>query len=194
MLARSRHVIVRHTAHTVFTTRHFHRTDYSPGLTGVPLRCVRAVDRLLPCIDDYLTAATAARCRQVVLLAAGLDTRAFRSGWRPDGTLWVTATHHISFSLGFALQQLGYRIINNLVWEKPDPVPNALHTAFTQTKAVANCPRRRLPRAPERPEDGGHLERAHGEFDVQSVSFTYRRHEWRAAVCAPAPPPSRPRG
>jgi methyltransferase (TIGR00027 family) len=28
--------------------------------------------------DDYLTAAA---CRQVVLLAAGLDTRAFRSGW-----------------------------------------------------------------------------------------------------------------
>ena len=31
--------------------------------------------------DDYLAAATAAACRQVVLLAAGLDTRAFRSGW-----------------------------------------------------------------------------------------------------------------
>jgi len=31
--------------------------------------------------DDYLTAATAAACRQVVLLAADLDTRAFRSGW-----------------------------------------------------------------------------------------------------------------
>jgi methyltransferase (TIGR00027 family) len=31
--------------------------------------------------DDYLTAATAAACRQVVLLAAGLDPRAFRSGW-----------------------------------------------------------------------------------------------------------------
>jgi methyltransferase (TIGR00027 family) len=31
--------------------------------------------------DDYLTAATAAGCRQVVLLAAGLDTRAFRLAW-----------------------------------------------------------------------------------------------------------------
>ena len=34
--------------------------------------------------DDYLMAATAAGCRQVVLLAAGLDTRAFRLPW-PDG-------------------------------------------------------------------------------------------------------------
>jgi methyltransferase (TIGR00027 family) len=34
--------------------------------------------------DDYLTAATAAGCRQVVLLAAGLDTRAFRLAWPQD--------------------------------------------------------------------------------------------------------------
>ena len=32
--------------------------------------------------DDYLTAATAAGCSQVVLLAAGLDTRAFRLAWQ----------------------------------------------------------------------------------------------------------------
>jgi methyltransferase (TIGR00027 family) len=35
--------------------------------------------------DDFLTAATAAGSRQVVLLAAGLDTRAFRLAW-PTGT------------------------------------------------------------------------------------------------------------
>jgi methyltransferase (TIGR00027 family) len=35
--------------------------------------------------DDYLTAACDAGCRQVVLLAAGLDTRAFRLQW-PAGT------------------------------------------------------------------------------------------------------------
>ncbi|HEV2781442.1 MAG TPA: SAM-dependent methyltransferase [Actinophytocola sp.] len=34
--------------------------------------------------DDYLLRAAAAGCRQVVLLAAGLDTRAFRLDW-PDG-------------------------------------------------------------------------------------------------------------
>jgi methyltransferase (TIGR00027 family) len=34
--------------------------------------------------DDYLLAATAAGCRQVVLVAAGLDARAFRLAW-PDG-------------------------------------------------------------------------------------------------------------
>jgi site-specific DNA-methyltransferase (adenine-specific) len=30
---------------------------------------------------------------------------------KPEGTLWVTGTHHIVFSLGFANQRLGYRII-----------------------------------------------------------------------------------
>ncbi len=50
---------------------------------------------------------------------------------KPDGTLWVTGTHHVIFSIGFALQSLGYRIINQIAWAKPDPVPNALHTAFT---------------------------------------------------------------
>lgn len=50
---------------------------------------------------------------------------------KPDGTIWVTGTHHIIFSIGFALQSLKFKIINDITWEKPDPPPNALHTAFT---------------------------------------------------------------
>ncbi|MDQ4129149.1 MAG: site-specific DNA-methyltransferase [Actinomycetota bacterium] len=50
---------------------------------------------------------------------------------KPDGTIWVTGTHHIIFSIGFALQSLGFKVINQITWEKPDPPPNALHTAFT---------------------------------------------------------------
>jgi site-specific DNA-methyltransferase (adenine-specific) len=48
-----------------------------------------------------------------------------------DGTIWVTGTHHIIFSLGFALQTMQFKIINQITWAKPDPPPNALHTAFT---------------------------------------------------------------
>jgi site-specific DNA-methyltransferase (adenine-specific) len=50
---------------------------------------------------------------------------------KPDGTIWVTGTHHIIFSLGFALQSMGFKLINQITWAKPDPPPNALHTAFT---------------------------------------------------------------
>ena len=31
---------------------------------------------------------------------------------KPGGTIWVSGTHHVIFSLGFALQTLGFRIIN----------------------------------------------------------------------------------
>ena len=54
----------------------------------------------------------------------------------PDGTIWVTGTHHIIFSLGFALQTMKFRIINQITWAKPDPPPNALHTVFTHMKTV----------------------------------------------------------
>jgi site-specific DNA-methyltransferase (adenine-specific) len=33
---------------------------------------------------------------------------------KPDGTLWVSGTHHVVFSLGFALQSLEFRIINQI--------------------------------------------------------------------------------
>ena len=50
---------------------------------------------------------------------------------KPGGTIWVSGTHHIIFSIGFALQSLRFKIINDITWQKPDPPPNALHTAFT---------------------------------------------------------------
>jgi site-specific DNA-methyltransferase (adenine-specific) len=50
---------------------------------------------------------------------------------KPEGTIWVTGTHHIIFSLGFALQSMKFKVINQITWEKPDPPTNALHTSFT---------------------------------------------------------------
>ena len=67
------------------------------------------------------------------------EDHAFNERWlrearrvlKPGGTIWVSGTHHIIFSIGFALQTLGLKVINSVAWEKPDPPPNALHTAFT---------------------------------------------------------------
>jgi hypothetical protein len=56
---------------------------------------------------------------------------------KPDGTIWVSGTYHVIFSIGFALQSSGFRIINSVVREKPDPSPNARRTAFTHPKAAA---------------------------------------------------------
>jgi len=58
---------------------------------------------------------------------------------KPGGTIWVTGTHHIIFSLSFALQTMKLKLIN-VTWAKPDPPPNALHTALTHLKAVESAP------------------------------------------------------
>jgi len=52
---------------------------------------------------------------------------------KPNGTIWLTGTHHIIFSLGYALQQLGFKILNNIVWEKPNPPPNLACRSFTHS-------------------------------------------------------------
>jgi hypothetical protein len=40
---------------------------------------------------------------------------------KPNGSIWVTGTHHVIFSVGFAMQQLGFKILNDIAWEKPNP-------------------------------------------------------------------------
>ena len=52
---------------------------------------------------------------------------------KPNGTLWVTGTHHVIFSVGFAMQQLGFKILNDIAWEKPNPPPNLSCRYFTHS-------------------------------------------------------------
>jgi site-specific DNA-methyltransferase (adenine-specific) len=43
---------------------------------------------------------------------------------KPNGTLAVSGTYHSIFQCGYAIQTLGYRILNDLVWFKPNAAPN----------------------------------------------------------------------
>ena len=43
---------------------------------------------------------------------------------KPAGTIWVTGTLHIYLSVGMAMTQLGFRILNDIIWEKSNPPPN----------------------------------------------------------------------
>ena len=52
---------------------------------------------------------------------------------RPNGTIWVTGTSHIIFSVGYAMQQLGFKILNDIAWEKPNPPPNLSCRYFTHS-------------------------------------------------------------
>ncbi len=50
---------------------------------------------------------------------------------KPTGTIWVSGTLHVYPSVGFAMQELGFRILNDIIWEKPAPPPNLGCRCFT---------------------------------------------------------------
>jgi modification methylase len=43
---------------------------------------------------------------------------------KPTGTLWVIGSYHNIFRVGAMLQDLGYWILNDIVWRKTNPMPN----------------------------------------------------------------------
>ena len=56
---------------------------------------------------------------------------AVRHVLKPGGALWVIGTYHNIFRVGAALQDLGFWIINDVIWRKTNPMPNFRGTRFT---------------------------------------------------------------
>ncbi len=52
---------------------------------------------------------------------------------KPGGTIWVTGTLHVYLSVGMAMLQIGYRILNDIIWQKPNPPPNLGCRCFTHS-------------------------------------------------------------
>ncbi len=50
---------------------------------------------------------------------------------KPNGSLWVIGSYHNIFRVGAILQDLGYWILNDIVWRKANPMPNFKGTRFT---------------------------------------------------------------
>lgn len=50
---------------------------------------------------------------------------------RKDGTLWVIGAYHNIFRIGTILQDLGYWILNDVIWRKSNPMPNFRGRRFT---------------------------------------------------------------
>ncbi|HEX7198633.1 MAG TPA: DNA methyltransferase [Dongiaceae bacterium] len=50
---------------------------------------------------------------------------------KPEGTLWVIGSYHNIFRVGARLQDLGYWILNDVVWRKTNPMPNFRGRRFT---------------------------------------------------------------
>jgi modification methylase len=58
---------------------------------------------------DTFTRAWLGECRRVL---------------KPDGAIWVIGSYHNIFRLGVALQDLGYWLLNDVIWRKVNPMPN----------------------------------------------------------------------
>lgn len=43
---------------------------------------------------------------------------------KDNGTIWISGTMHNIYSIGMALEEAGFKIINNITWKKLNPPPN----------------------------------------------------------------------
>lgn len=50
-----------------------------------------------------------------------------------SGTIWISGTLHNIYSIGMALEQEGFKIINNITWQKTNPPPNLACRCFTHS-------------------------------------------------------------
>ncbi|MEQ8666801.1 MAG: site-specific DNA-methyltransferase [Rhodospirillales bacterium] len=56
---------------------------------------------------------------------------AARRALKDDGTLWVIGSYHNIFRVGTILQDLGFWLLNDVVWVKTNPMPNFRGRRFT---------------------------------------------------------------
>ena len=50
---------------------------------------------------------------------------------KPEGSIWVIGSYHNVFRLGSAIQDLGFWVLNDIIWRKSNPMPNFKGTRFT---------------------------------------------------------------
>jgi site-specific DNA-methyltransferase (adenine-specific) len=72
------------------------------------------------------------------------DDFEFTSAWlreckrvlKPTGSIWVSGTQHVIFQVGFAMQKLGYKLLNTVTWFKPNASPNLSCRYFTHSTEI----------------------------------------------------------
>lgn len=50
---------------------------------------------------------------------------------KPEGSIWISGTYHSIYQCGYALQLLGYKLLNDIAWFKPNASPNLSGRYFT---------------------------------------------------------------
>lgn len=57
--------------------------------------------------------------------------KAARRLLKDNGTMWVIGSYHNIFRVGTQIQDMGFWILNDVIWEKTNPMPNFKGTRFT---------------------------------------------------------------
>lgn len=65
---------------------------------------------------------------------------------KDDGTVWISGTLHNIYSIGMALEEEGFKIINNITWQKTNPPPNLACKTFTHSTETILWARKDLPK------------------------------------------------
>lgn len=52
---------------------------------------------------------------------------------KDNGTIWISGTMHNIYSIGMALEEEGFKIINNITWKKLNPPPNISCRCFVHS-------------------------------------------------------------
>ena len=68
---------------------------------------------------------------------------------KDDGSLWVIGSYHNIFRVGAQLQDLGFWILNDIIWRKANPMPNFRGTRFANAhETLIWCAKDRRAKAP----------------------------------------------
>ncbi|MFA5645244.1 MAG: site-specific DNA-methyltransferase [Candidatus Ratteibacteria bacterium] len=57
--------------------------------------------------------------------------QAIRRVLKPTGTIWISGTYHSIYQCGYALQLVGFHLLNDIAWFKPNASPNLSCRYFT---------------------------------------------------------------
>jgi modification methylase len=57
--------------------------------------------------------------------------KAARRILKPDGAIWTIGSYHNVFRVGAAMQDMGFWILNDIIWSKTNPMPNFAGKRFT---------------------------------------------------------------
>ncbi len=98
---------------------------------------------------------------------------AARRALKPDGAIWVIGSYHNIFRVGAILQDLGFWILNDIVWRKTNPMPNFRGRRFTnahETMIWAARSEKAKPHVPARGHEGAERR-------------TPSRSDWLIPVC-----------